>query len=636
MPKDSSSRHERVLRYGPAALAVGLPLLAYLLTVYPGIGDRQGTGDAIEYQLVGRILSIPHEPGYPQYVLLSHLWSYLPLPISLATKINLLSAVFTTIAGLFFFSSARALSKDDFAAILATWMILLTPSVWLLSTQAEVYSLNLMWVSAVIWAASRWSQTRRHGLLVALFFFYALSFGNHLTMITLLPALVFLILATDSKVVRRWQNWVWAILAIGVGLSQYGLLLWRSYNPHPALLPRFPRAAGLAELGEYVTGSRFVDRHLLETGFAGWLAGVWEATLFSIAQLTLPFALLCLVGLVVGLRQRRRNSLFLLLAAGCVTAFAAAYGIKDSLLYMLPAWLCCGLFGALGLAWVLARSGRWRRQLGAALTLATLALVAWRGASMRVTDNPTDLARVIEAAEPGTGILAAFKPRRARLLRLYYHYGEVNDKAVGMDFHAVNDVLATGLEEAADQPLYFRDPRTARVLSKALIETREIATAPPDPTIWTTAIEEPLTSLELRPLWDGNLALTWRGNSMDLLGDDRLHLFLVSGRHRRLKGYVPLDTASNREWANQLTDALEVALPGDHFLLVVPMLDQETRRDLETVLRSQSLEFEPHPGTQRHAIAWWTVGGLPEETQLESDLTQVLILRIEPAAVDSG
>ena len=81
MLKGLSSNRASPVRLGPAMLAVGLPLLAYLLTVYPGVGDRQGTGDAIEYQLVGRILSIPHEPGYPQYVLLSHLWSYLPLPL---------------------------------------------------------------------------------------------------------------------------------------------------------------------------------------------------------------------------------------------------------------------------------------------------------------------------------------------------------------------------------------------------------------------------------------------------------------------------------------------------------------------------------------------------------------------------
>ena len=116
----------------------------------------------------------------------------------------------------------------------------------------------------VLWAALEWYRTGGQRLLVALFFFYALSFGNHLTMITLLPALILLILAKDAKVILRWQNWIWALLAIVAGVLQYGLLLWRSYNPHPALLPRFPLRAGVGELRHAV--------QLCEVGLARGLA----------------------------------------------------------------------------------------------------------------------------------------------------------------------------------------------------------------------------------------------------------------------------------------------------------------------------------------------------------------------------
>ena len=50
----------------------------------PTEGTRRG--------LVGRVLGVAHNPGYPLYVLLTHAFSYLPIG-SLAYRINLFSAL---------------------------------------------------------------------------------------------------------------------------------------------------------------------------------------------------------------------------------------------------------------------------------------------------------------------------------------------------------------------------------------------------------------------------------------------------------------------------------------------------------------------------------------------------------------
>lgn len=636
MLKGPSTSPSRISRYAPAVLAVGVPFLAYLLTLYPGVGDRQGTGDAIEYQLVGHILSIPHEPGYPQYVLLSCLWSLLPLPLSLAVKINLLSAIFTVVAGFFFFSAARSLSGSVTASVMATWLVLISPKVWLLSTQAEVYTLHLMWVSAVLWAALTWYDTGQQKYLVVLFLFYALSFGNHLTMITLLPGLAYLILARDPRVVRRWQNWGWGALAILAGLTQYTLLLWRSYVPHPALLPRFPRQASLSELFSYITGSRFVDRHFLKTGFEGWLTGIWDALVFSIDQLTLPFALLCGFGLFVSLRQHRQQTIFLALIGGSVVAFAAAYGIKDSLLYTIPAWLCAGLLGAAGLGRLLTRNRRWRLQITVTIALLLATLITWRGAQLRVVDNPTELASVIAVAEPGSGILAAFKQRRARLLRLYYQYGQVTDKASQLDFRSVNEVMATGLEDAADQPLYFRDPRTAKQLARALIDHRLLGTSPEGHPIYATTGQEPIRLLGLRPLWNDSLSLTLRDRSLDLTGDHTLHLFFFSSKHGRSKGYLPIEIQSDLDWIRSVDNALSIGGPDDFFLLVVPPLTESPRSALTNVLESKGLDIDSLPPSRLHTVVWWRVGSAPGEILLRSDLDEELTLTFDNPGAATG
>ena len=629
MLKGSGSSRRFTFSWGLATLAVGLPFLVYLATLYPGVGDRRGSGDSIEFQLVGRVLSIPHEPGYPQYVLLSHLWSYLPLPLSLASKINLLSAVFSAGAGLFLLSSASLLSGSRTASVLATWFVLLTPSVWLLSTQAEVYSLNLLWVSAVLWAALHWFDTGQQRFLVALFFFYALSFGNHLTMITLLPALIFLVLYKDSRVVFRWQNWLWATLAIGAGLLQYGLLIWRTNHPHPARVPRFPSQASSSELLDYVTGGQFVERHFLKAGIESWLHRLWDSIFHSFNELTFVFMALCGLGFYLGMRRHRPQTVFLASVAGSILAFAAAYSIKDSLLYTMPAWLCFGILGAVGIADVSQRAHRWRKHIVTALVILLTLLTGFRALPMRVKENPYDQSAVISAADPGSGILVAGRRRRARLLGLYYQYGESIGKASLLDFRSLEEVLATGLEDSNNQTLYFRDKKTARKLDRLSIDYSLLSGPSSEPTIWVTKSQEPLEKLELRPLQSGSVAVTLRDRSLHLLGRQTLHLFLISAADKRSKGYLPIDTEVVLDWPQRLQEALEVATPGDFVLLIAPRLGEETLSGVASVLESRGAGFLPTPPSERHTIAWWRVGGDPEDLTLLSDLAEEIVLELD-------
>ncbi len=634
MLKDPSSSRQRFLRFGPAMLAVGLPLLAYWLTVYPGVGDRQGTGDAIEYQLVGRILSIPHEPGYPQYVLLSHLWSLLPLPLSLATKINLLSAVFTVVAGLFIFSSARALSRDVAASVIATWMVMITPNVWLLSTQAEVYTLNLMWVSAVLWAALNWYGTGQQKYLVALFFFYALSFGNHLTMITLLPGLAFLILAKDPKVALRWQNWVWSTLAILTGLLQYGLLLWRSYHPHPALLSRFPRQANLDELLEYVSGSRFVDRHFLKTGFESWLPRLWDGISHSVEQLTLPFAMLCGLGFFLGFREHRRPTIFLALTAGTVMAFAAAYGIKDSLFYTIPAWVCAAPAGRRRAEWDLVLESRLasadrrnpRPPGGLADRLARFAIGGGRQPHRSRIGHHRGDARV---GYPGCHQTTASSAAPSLLpIRSGHRESPSGGLSLGR-----RDSGQRSRECARSAALFSRsgDSEKARQGGHRL-------SASADPTQRSESL-----SLGARgaPRGSGAASLVgWlsghhvAGALAGPLGRQTLHLFLVSSKYGRSKGYVAIDIESPADWRPLLESALAVAASGDRFLLVAPRLAERPRRDLARILESQKIDLLSLPVPQHHTVAWWTAGGSANDVTLISDLAEELILEIDSPVDD--
>ena len=72
-----------------AILVGALPFAVYVATMYPGVSD---IGDGTKFAFIGKVLGTPHAPGYPLYVVLSHLFSYVPWG-TLAHRMNGFSAL---------------------------------------------------------------------------------------------------------------------------------------------------------------------------------------------------------------------------------------------------------------------------------------------------------------------------------------------------------------------------------------------------------------------------------------------------------------------------------------------------------------------------------------------------------------
>ena len=62
----------------------------FLLTLAPGL---IGLEDTPKFQFVGKVLGTAHNPGYPLYVVVSHVFGWLPFG-NLGWRINLMSACF--------------------------------------------------------------------------------------------------------------------------------------------------------------------------------------------------------------------------------------------------------------------------------------------------------------------------------------------------------------------------------------------------------------------------------------------------------------------------------------------------------------------------------------------------------------
>ena len=138
----------------------------------------------------------PHNPGYPLYIVVSHLLAKLPVG-TLAFRINLMSAVFGALAaGLLVLVVARLTDRID-AAICAGIGLALGRTFWSQSIVAEVHGLATALLVATLLFGVRWTDTRSTRDLMLTVGMAALAVGNHLTIVVVAPGLIVMVLATD-------------------------------------------------------------------------------------------------------------------------------------------------------------------------------------------------------------------------------------------------------------------------------------------------------------------------------------------------------------------------------------------------------------------------------------------------------
>jgi hypothetical protein len=347
---------------------VGLvALTVYLQTLLPGAG----WGDIARFQYVARVWGIPHRFGYPLYIAISRLFGYLPVG-NLAYRINLMSAVFAAVAAVIVYLLVKRLVRtragdDAVAAASAALSFAFSRALWGQAVVAEVYSLNAALIGAVLLLLLSWHQTRRIGLLYLGLGLYALSFGNHMTVVTLVPAVVYLLLVTEPRLLLDPRHVVAMIGLVALGAAQYlyvilraqqqpllnelGPFSWRGWI-HWMTRNRFPGQFFGYTVGDQVDRLRIylelVEKQFFRWGYIlGWI-GAWER-----------------------LKAGVRSFLFLALAALGIYLFGMNYGGVTFRIYLIPSYLVFAVFMGCGLSavrrWLAGAVEAWPRGLAWAL-----------------------------------------------------------------------------------------------------------------------------------------------------------------------------------------------------------------------------------------------------------------------------
>jgi Protein of unknown function (DUF2723) len=330
----------------------GVVLLVYVPTLAPGVGFS----DWGEMAVAPYRLDVAHPTGYPLYILLGKLWTFLPLG-SVAWRMNLFSAVGAAAAVGMAVLIAGRLGVRPWIAGVAGLTLGVAGSVWNSATLAEVNALHLALAGVAIWLALRWRDERVLRDVVLGAVVLGLGTANHLLMLTVAVVVIPWVIAVGWREVLERPVVVLAAGGAGLaGLSPYLLLPIRGLLGPPGVYGFLATWEGITRVA---TGSDWRGQIDLLSGetvaqTAAFLPR-FAATVATEAHVLL-LALALAGGVVLLVRDRAAGVLLAALVA--VNVFVYVSYRRELVHYLLLTWLVLAVWAAVSVEWVATRLPR--------------------------------------------------------------------------------------------------------------------------------------------------------------------------------------------------------------------------------------------------------------------------------------
>ena len=180
-----------------AALVGLLAFLVYLRTLAPTVMWY----DMGELTTTSYVLGIAHNTGYPLYILLGKLFTFLPFG-DVAYRVNLMSAVFAALTVSVVFVIIHDLTKSILAALFGALTLAFSSTLWSTAVWAESYSLNAFFTAVITLLLLRWREGGQARQLYLASLLFGLSMGNHRLILLLVPGIL-LFLCGGKAVAER-------------------------------------------------------------------------------------------------------------------------------------------------------------------------------------------------------------------------------------------------------------------------------------------------------------------------------------------------------------------------------------------------------------------------------------------------
>lgn len=297
----------------------------YLLTSQTLVSLGDGGG----FSAAAFSLGLAHPPGYFLYALLGKAFGFLPFG-NVAGRMSILSGLYSSLAAVLIYKTLLKITGDRVASAFAVSAVFLSALIWGQSVIPEVYTLNLLISSAVLYLAitSLLEPAGTFRGLLFMSFLIGLGTANHHTVLLMGTAVVFVFFANRRHAGDRLRALAYSFIFFTAGfMCNLGIILRGLkdilYNHSPAsnaelflaiLFRKHYEGDTLSALGSTVHASTWVN------GIFNSLSFVFSDTWYFIPVLT--------VGLVYLFRKNRKvfslTCLIALLWAGIMGSISAA------------------------------------------------------------------------------------------------------------------------------------------------------------------------------------------------------------------------------------------------------------------------------------------------------------------------
>ncbi|MEK6647211.1 MAG: DUF2723 domain-containing protein [Candidatus Firestonebacteria bacterium] len=235
-----------------------LAFMLYLVTLAPSISIRD-SGDMITSAYT---LGISHPPGYPLYMLLGKLWTFIPFG-SIAYRLNLMSAIFAALSVVLVYLTSLKLihpteGKIEFSeyAISGITAILFAVSFtfWSYATIGEKYSLHAFLNILLIYMFLNLLYSPVSSKVVYLFAFLSgLSLTHHpVTLFVIFPAIILLLVKNHKPKILMLK----IFLYFSIGLLFY---LYLPIRLNTGALSKWGNLSTVSDLFSYISVKLYRD-----------------------------------------------------------------------------------------------------------------------------------------------------------------------------------------------------------------------------------------------------------------------------------------------------------------------------------------------------------------------------------------